>query len=180
MIKPGVACLAVLLACAGVLVGAAPRRSSTVTIDRSFLAKLEVVRPEDDKAWERAGKLVGDNYDELIYLARKGDRDAVRVVQRFLVINRVPGGCSCGPWDLARCVYSAADLPPAFYSELAKVPAHDQGRVLGIVDEVAIEIGLACGTEWPYDRGEYLKKHPAVLRTYTPCDTVEERAARRR
>src|SRR5436305_765812 len=105
MIKPAGVCLVVLLACAGALVGASPRRASTVTIDRSFLTKLQAV-PEDDKGWERAGKLVGDNYDELVYLARKGDRDAVRVVQRFLVIGRVPGGCSCGPWDLARCVYT--------------------------------------------------------------------------
>jgi hypothetical protein len=156
------------MASGAILLGAWAREGrDSVTIDRSFLDQIVGIRNEGGAAWDRAGELVWENMDEMVYLARKGDRRAIRAVQHLFTLGGVPGGCACSEHELARCVFGGATLPEEFLEELALLAPADQAAVLVYVD-YGWSRGMACDSCWLDERNDYIKAHRQVLAFYKP------------
>src|SRR5882724_10170542 len=98
MKRPNAASLLVLLAALAVLIASSPRLSrGTVSIDRAFLVPLAgAVNDRDAPGAEHlASELFWPNFDELVFLTRKGDPLAIQIVQRLLLRESLPESCGC-------------------------------------------------------------------------------------
>src|ERR1051325_6724015 len=177
MRKPNAASALLFLASAGLL-GATRWHAAPVTVDRAFLGPLGAAVEDYDagRGDEQASELFWPNFDELVYLARKGDRQALHVSQRLLLHESLPGSCPCCSGGFAAAIFANDRLPPGFLEEMAHLPAKDQARVLTQLDYVFKDTPDAGYESWQEERAGYLAFHQPVAALYRKPDFETEPA----
>ena len=120
MRPPSLLSIALVLVAAALLL--ATRTASTTSMSTAFLDPLaRAVADHDD---ETAGNLFWTNFDELVYLTRKGDPTALQITQRVLLREAPPGGCSCCSGGFRDAIFADGALPAKTKQLIAVAVAH--------------------------------------------------------
>ncbi len=140
-----------------------------VAIDCTFLRQIAALPDgfrEDDVNCPVA-KLVWEHWDELIYLARRDDRDALKAAVRLMTLDSIPGGCSGSQWELVAALFGGAELGDAFMRELSNRTPFQQVIVVHCIDAAHERGVFGCGSTWDDTRRAFIDAHPPLLALIT-------------
>jgi hypothetical protein len=162
---------AALLATAVLAAGCRAPRDANISIDRRWVTALG-----DHPAYAD----LGGRYDELMYLARIGDPDAIGVIIRLATSDRMRDYGGPRIHDLLAAACSDGN-EGTFWAYLPQLPAERQARAILVYGwlnsliahpegDPATRIAVFSIVDWETDRDAYFAQHPEVRRRYLAAE----------
>ncbi len=167
MKPPTPASLVFFLASICALLASTGKRGERISIDRSFLPALSrypLDRDPTPAEVESFAKVIWESNEELRYLIRIEDPDAVRLSVAMIASGKVPGGCVCDADEFtADLVHSG--MPTVAWLTIGQLPPARAARFLCAIDAHPYDESDAQST-WQLDRDTFLARRPDVHIAY--------------
>jgi hypothetical protein len=157
MRPPCPASVLLFLASLGLLAASTTRPE--VAINSTFLHPL-ATQVQSNDTFNNAGHLFYDHFDDLVYLTRRGNPQALTITQHVLAQGHTPGECGCCSGGFKVAIFADGLLPPGFFEGLAHFTRTDQVRLLAAADDQLSE--SMDVDQWEEQLEQYLAAHPTL------------------